>query len=235
MNRNDAQIDDEDGLRRILAETEALLLDFDGPVCSVFARVPARFVAAKLREVLANCGHNTFPQDIQGTDDPFAVFRFAGSIGPEEARLVEATLRAHEVEAVTVAEPTPYAHELINRWDRPLAIVSNNSVAAVNAYLHQHKLREKVDFIAARSTSSPSDLKPSSLLLDQAVMMLRVDNRNSTMVGDTETDIVAGKSAGCKTIGYVNKATKRDLLKNADVRITSMALILTEVNSPIKE
>ncbi|MFI9810695.1 HAD family hydrolase [Saccharothrix variisporea] len=87
-------------------------------------------------------------------------------------------------------------------------MVSKNSVAAVDAYLHQNGLYEKVDFVAARSTSSPSNLKSSRFLLDQAVLELGVDSRNCTIIGDTATDIVARKIAGCKTIGYVNRATQ---------------------------
>ncbi len=39
-------------LGRLLGEVGAVLLDFDGPVCSVFAGYPAPHVAAELAEVL---------------------------------------------------------------------------------------------------------------------------------------------------------------------------------------
>jgi hypothetical protein len=38
---------------QILAETEVLLLDFDGPICSVFAGLPAPVIADRLRRTLS--------------------------------------------------------------------------------------------------------------------------------------------------------------------------------------
>ena len=43
-------------LRRPLTEARALLLDFDGPVCSVFAGLPTPVIAAELRGILAAQG-----------------------------------------------------------------------------------------------------------------------------------------------------------------------------------
>ena len=39
-------------LRSIIGRTRDLLLDFDGPICNLFAGLPAPTVAAQLRELL---------------------------------------------------------------------------------------------------------------------------------------------------------------------------------------
>ena len=43
-------------LDRLFAETDAMLLDFDGPVCGILAGYPARDLAAELVDVLHRHG-----------------------------------------------------------------------------------------------------------------------------------------------------------------------------------
>ena len=127
-------IDDLEVLRRIFANTEALLLDFDGPICQVFAGIPAPVVADQLRDVLVQAGYTELPDDVRTAADPFDVLFYAAKLGQDEAQHVEAAFRAHEVEAVQSARQTPSSTELVRTWKatgRKLAVVSNNSVAAV--------------------------------------------------------------------------------------------------------
>jgi HAD superfamily hydrolase (TIGR01549 family) len=194
-----------------LAATDALLLDFDGPVCSIFADLPARYVADQLREVLIRRSGTELPAEVDRTSDPFDVLSYAATLGAEEARHVEAALRAHEVEAATTAPPTAGAHELIREWHvtgRKLAIVSNNSRTAVNSYLRQHTLTSHVHIVSARTQYDPELLKPNSHLVDRAITQLAVRPHKSTLVGDSTTDITAGRAAKIRTIGYANKAGK---------------------------
>ena len=100
-------VDDPETLRRILANADALLLDFDGPICSVFAGIPASVVADQLRRILAEGNHVDLPPDVQTSDDPFDVLFYAAKLGHDEARYIEAAFTAHEVEAVQSAQATP--------------------------------------------------------------------------------------------------------------------------------
>jgi Putative transposase of IS4/5 family (DUF4096) len=139
--------DDVTILRHILARTTALLLDFDGPVCSVFAGLSAHTVVTQLCTVLADGGYGDPPTEIEKSDDPFEVLTYAANLGDDEARYVNAAFTAHELEAIAIAEPTPTAHDLIRVWSatgRPLPIVSNNSTIAIHAYLDLHDLRTHV-------------------------------------------------------------------------------------------
>lgn len=205
-------IDDAEAVRRILSTTEALLLDFDGPICSVFAGFPAPIVADQLRHILTQGGH-AIPDHVRESTDPFDVLFYAAKLGPDEARFLEATFRAHEVEAVQSAEPTPEAHALIEAWKasgRPLAIVSNNSAAAVETYLNIHNLRQAVDLISARADPDISLLKPSPYLITSAVQALGVEPLSCTFVGDSLTDIEAAEAANVRSIAYANKPGKTE-------------------------
>lgn len=211
----------------VLARARALLLDFDGPVCSVFAGIPASSVADQLRDVLADGGHTDLPEAIATSADPFDVFQYAATLGEDEARYVEAAFAAHEVEAISSAIPASGAHELIEAWHqsgRPIAIVSNNSTPAISAYLDLYDLRTSINFISARTSSNAALLKPNPHLLHQAVAALDVPPIESVFLGDSITDIQAAKAAGTPCIGYANKAGKSASLTNAGADAITDAL-----------
>ncbi|QFU94281.1 HAD family hydrolase [Amycolatopsis sp. YIM 10] len=206
---------DEAKARELLANAKALLLDFDGPICSVFAGLPASTVAEQLRVVLADGGHTELPESVATTDDPFDVFRHAATLGDDEARYVEAAFTALEVEAITTAEPTPGAHDLIHAWrktGRPLAIVSNNSAIAIETYLRFADVKKQVDHICAREFHDPSLLKPSPHLTRVATINLQLPAFSCILVGDSGTDMLSARSAGVTPIGFANKVNKLDML-----------------------
>ncbi|WP_133852780.1 HAD family hydrolase [Labedaea rhizosphaerae] len=213
--------------RALLAEARALLLDFDGPICSVFQGFPAHLVADQLRDLLAQGGYGALPDDVQNSSDPFDILTYAAKLGPDEADHVEVAFRAHEVEAVQLAEPTPGAHELIQAWraiDRPLAIVSNNSAAAVEVYLKKFDLAHLVDWVSARSSSDSTLLKPSPHLLDVALRHLRIPATEAILLGDSATDVEAAQAIGACSIGYANRPAKRSMFiaMHADAIVESM-------------
>jgi phosphoglycolate phosphatase len=202
---NNIPTDDPAVIRGILANSKALLLDFDGPVCGLFADGEDHQVAEHLRDVLAERGHADLPDDVAESADPFEVFRHAATLGADAAADVEAALTARETQAVPNATPTPGAHELMAAWQdsgRPLAIVSNNSVSAINAYLDLHELRPFVTRVAGRSTADPSELKPSPHLVKQAARSIVISPSNCTLVGDSTADMIAAIRAASATIAY---------------------------------
>jgi phosphoglycolate phosphatase len=222
-------IDDPDAIRRILATTEALLLDFDGPVCSVFAGFPAHIVADQLRDTLTERTRNALPEEVRTSLDPFDVLLYAAKLGHDEAHYIEAAFRAHEVEAVQSAEPTAGAHDLITAWTstgRPLAIVSNNSVAAVETYLNLHKLLSYAEAISARSNSNTTLLKPDPYLVTTATKALGINAPFCSLLGDSMTDIAAARAADVRAIAYANKPGKVE-----DFERTEAVAIITSVQS----
>lgn len=217
-----APVDNPAHLHQFSLNAEALLLDFDGPICSVFSGFPADIVADQLRNVLAEGGHTELPPEVENSEDPFDVFRYAATLGNREARYVEAALRAHEVEAVGTARSTPGAHELIISWhakNKPVAIVSNNSKAAVDSYIYRHELSKYITATAARTSPDPSLLKPNPQLVKRAVVEVRSNPEHCLMVGDSQADIIAARAADVIAIGYANKSGKVTLLTEAGAHL----------------
>jgi phosphoglycolate phosphatase len=213
-------------LADIVRKAGALLLDFDGPVCSVFAGMPAFVVANQLKEVISDGGRVHLPGPVARSRDPFDVLRYAVALGEEEGRRVEAAFAAHEVEAISSAVPTDESHALMWEWHssgRPIGIVSNNSNSAVEVYLNLYGLRALVDIVAARSAANIALLKPNPYLIQRAASVLGVAPSDCVFVGDSHTDVEAAREAGVPFIGYINKPEKKASLAASDAVVEDVA------------
>ncbi|MEU7174964.1 HAD family phosphatase [Micromonospora tulbaghiae] len=215
-------------LGRLLGEVGALLLDFDGPVCSIFAGYPAPQVAAELVDVLRRRGVDV-PTDLASEPDPLEVLRRMGAAGDHGVtRAVEDALCEAERRAVETAEPTPYGREVIvaaRQAGVPVAVVSNNSAGAVSAYLTAHRLAVYVSPVVGRAYADPERMKPNPEPILHASRALGEFPSGCVLVGDSLSDIEGARAAGVAVIGYANRAEKADAFRTAgaDVVITSMA------------
>ncbi|GAB3157134.1 HAD family hydrolase [Micromonospora sonneratiae] len=217
-------------LAPIVERTRYLLLDFDGPICSVFSGYPAPTIAGELRKLLVDQGV-TLPEEIRAESDPLAVLRFTATLDrPLIARRVDDALRAAEVTAVRTATATPYAREVIvgaHQTGRKVAIVSNNSAESVTAYLTAHRLARYVHPVIGRAYADPAQMKPHPAPVLAAVAELHAAPETCVLVGDTPSDIDAAHAARVPAIGYANKPGKQTRLAEADAIITSMEELVT--------
>jgi phosphoglycolate phosphatase len=216
-----------EGLDAIIARTRWLLIDFDGPICSIFAGLPAPSVADHLRKVIVSQSVQ-LPEEIERTLDPMEVFAFAGTISPELAARVEAELTEQEVAAVATAEPTPYIHDVLaacRESGRVTAVVSNNSERAVQTYLTRHGLDDRTGPVFARTSHDYTLLKPSPHLIEKAVDSIGADTAATALVGDSITDIKGSRQAGIASVGYANKPGKyeRMIAAGAGTVVTTLA------------
>lgn len=203
----------------------AVLLDFDGPVCSVFSfhRAPPIAEAMQADEAFARtCGMGG-PK----TDDPMEVLRIADAAGASRAELerLDDMLEAWEERAVAAAEPTAGAHALIGDLvdsGRQVAIVTNNSASCVRAYLRRHDLPDLP--IEGRRRGEPALMKPAPFVVLAACRRLGVEPAGAVLVGDSVSDIEAGRAAGTLTVGYANRPGKHERLvvAEADAVIDSL-------------
>ena len=217
-------------LARLLAEVDAILLDFDGPVCSIFAGYPAPKVAAELVDALQRRGVD-MPPGLTTEQDPLEVLRWVGTAGDlAVTRMVEDALCAAERRAVESAAPTPYGREVIvaaRQAGLPVAVVSNNSAGAVSAYLTAHRLASYVSPIVGRAYADPGRMKPNPEPILHAVRALGLPPDRTVLVGDSLSDIEGSRAAGARTIGYANRSPKAEAFRQAgaDVVIDSMGAI----------
>jgi len=203
-------------LYAVIEQAQAVLLDFDGPVCNIFAGYPAAQIAGELLDLAIQLGHD----ELEETDDPLQVLRNIGRID-NGGILVAITraLRLREVEAARSAVLTPGVDELIwaiKRSGRLLAIVSNNSPEAVEAYLRRVGLRQAIHEVIGRDDHlHPTKMKPSPHLLYSALQRLATRSFQAVMVGDSLSDIEAAHRAQVPVIGYANRLGKRQAFIDA--------------------
>ena len=100
-------------LRTIIDRTRHLLLDFDGPICNLFAGLPALSVATQLQELLRSDG-TPLPDHVASEDDPIEVLRFTSSLDLHTAALVDTALRDAELAATATATPRQSATRSTN-------------------------------------------------------------------------------------------------------------------------
>ncbi|RKT82947.1 haloacid dehalogenase superfamily, subfamily IA, variant 3 with third motif having DD or ED/haloacid dehalogenase superfamily, subfamily IA, variant 1 with third motif having Dx(3-4)D or Dx(3-4)E [Saccharopolyspora antimicrobica] len=193
--------------RQIVSSSRAVLLDFDGPVCAVFGGLPDHQVAAELRAFF----ESALPDAVDESRDPFDVLKYAVATGSHPTA-VERRLTELETRAVTMAPETAGVADVLDTLAQqavPVVIVSNNSAAAVEAYLQEHDLASKVAGVSARESADVDKLKPQPYLLLQAASFLGLRPDDCVMIGDSATDIEAARSVGAASVGYANKPGKR--------------------------
>lgn len=220
-----------------LVGTGPLLLDFDGPVCSIFAGYPAPRVAAELIALL-DAEDTAMPSEVRSESDPLAVLRWVGEACRRDlTAMVEEALCAAEVRAAASAAPTPFGREVIlgaHARGIPVAVVSNNSASAIEAYLTAHHLAGYVTPIIGRAYADPKRMKPDLGPILDAVCALEADPGACVLVGDSLSDIEAANAAGVASIGYANRPWKVAAFTAADIVVTSMRAIADSL-SPCPE
>jgi phosphoglycolate phosphatase len=222
-----------DALDRVLLRTRHLLIDFDGPVCSLFAGTPTAPIAARLRTIITREGV-ALPPAIRNTGNWFEIFAFAAITGPALASHVESELAALESAAAHTAAPTPDLADVLSACHdsgRHVAIVSNNSARAVLIYLDIHQLTGQIGAVAARTGHDPAILKPSPHLIKQAASELGTVPSACALIGDSPSDIAAARSAQASSIGYAATSGGPRLLlaAGADAIITTMAELAARI------
>jgi len=217
-------------LADVMNRSRCLLFDFDGPICGIFAGLPAHVIADHLRDLAASRGVD-IPPETATSDDPFDVLRYTATINPDLTQTVADELRAMELRAVDVAAATPHTRQVIetaHQAGRAIAAVSNNSREAVTRYLTTAGLAPMFTRIIGRTAPDPDLLKPNPHLITRAVKELGTDPTECVLIGDSLSDIEGARNAGVLSVGYANKPGKleRFTAAGADAVITSMGELL---------
>jgi phosphoglycolate phosphatase-like HAD superfamily hydrolase len=218
----------DQALAELIGRAKAVLFDFDGPICSVFAGLPAPTVALDLRRHLSSQGIEVI-LDGPRAEDPLEVLRATVEFGADVVRETEDRLTAAEVAAVRTASPTGGGEASVRACTRAglrPAIVSNNSAAAVNAYVAQHEIADLIGAaVVGRYYAKPHMMKPDPASLHAALRLLHIRPADAVFVGDSPADIEAARAAGVAVIGYANKPGKQSMLRGADVIIDDMHIL----------
>jgi len=181
---------------------DAIAFDLDGTLVD-----SAGGIAHALNAALADQGLPSFPLDTvrawigDGPDALIARALATDALAPHDsyelaARLRRgfdaATLRAPMAGSVVFDGILAVIGELAAQ--RPLVVITNKPTPLARAVLHEAGLL--ATFAAVHGADTPSQRKPSPLLLQQAARGLGVAPQRLLMVGDAAVDIAAALAAG---------------------------------------
>jgi HAD superfamily hydrolase (TIGR01549 family) len=205
----------------LISQADAILLDFDGPLCHLFSEYPASRAAAKERELLKAHGID-IPAEILTTSDPLNILRWVGTNQPMLLTEVEEDLIASERMAALTAMPTPHSSDVVKAASQSgwrVAVVSNNSAPAVQLYLTMHNLSNYVPLVVGRMPGRPDLMKPDPYPIMNASQLLNVPVERCFLVGDSVTDIEAARSAGARNVGYAKTLNRVSGLRKAGAEV----------------
>jgi HAD superfamily hydrolase (TIGR01549 family) len=215
-------------LALMLATPTALLLDFDGPLCRIFANYTNTAISSTLRSLLSELDVQ-LPEHVINEWDPLEILRWTATLAkPSLTHATEDALRAAEANAATTATPTPGAREvLVAAHDRRqrVGIVSNNSVPAIAEYLRTQGLSNYISHIVGREPYCPDLMKPNPHSVLLALDELGMGPGECLLIGDSPTDVTAARAVDVPVIGFANASWKEAALEaaGADAVVTSMA------------
>jgi phosphoglycolate phosphatase-like HAD superfamily hydrolase len=192
----------DSSLSAVLNRASAVLFDFDGPLCDVFAGEPSANVARSLEHLAGPAG----------TDDPLEVLRLAAQRPGVDVREVDDQLIAAEVGAIASSianENGLRALTLCLKSGRAVGIVSNNSERAIRAFIADHELDETSVLIVGRPYGRPDLMKPNPWAINRALITLRTPAERSVFIGDSLSDIEAARAARTSCVALANKPGKR--------------------------
>ncbi|MEU6406299.1 HAD family hydrolase [Streptomyces sp. NPDC046985] len=208
-------------MRALVAGARAVLWDFDGPVCRLFAGHSSQRVASGLVRWLEGRGlSGLLTEGERDSPDPHAVLCAVDRRHPDSDLVaeLEARLTQEELRAAGSAWPTPYADPLIRTWDAlgaRLAIATNNAPLVARAYLDGRGLAPCFAPHVYGRTRDLHRLKPDPHCLNRALSATGAAPGEALMIGDTPSDHEAAVRAGVPFLGYAASPRKEELLRES--------------------
>ncbi|MCW7069207.1 MAG: HAD family hydrolase [Methanophagales archaeon] len=174
---------------------EAVLFDLDGVIINSFESWYRAFNAMLKRYRREEISREDFKAKCWGPDLRHNLD--AWNLG-EEAGLY---CIGKQLELVELIELFPDAKEVLSRIRHKfkIGLVTNTPKKNVARILEHFQLADLFDVVI--TGDDVHEGKPNAEMVIEACRRLKVKPENAILVGDTESDFQAGKSAGCTVIG----------------------------------
>lgn len=198
----------------LVRSAELLLVDLDGPLTRLFPGDSWLAVSARLRRLAAERGGPALAQALGEEPDHVQCLRIIGAHAPELLPELSALCTRLELEAARAAPPATHAVAFLEQaLDRGVlvAVVTNNAPGVVPLVLEPARagLSALLLDVYGRSEDRVDDLKPAPDLLLTALADAGTDPRDALFLGDSVTDVEAGRAAGVRVLGVAEEEARR--------------------------
>lgn len=227
--------------RRLLGGARAVLLDFDGPVCDLFAGRSTRPVALEIK-AMAREKWNVLDPAVEACDDSHGVLQLLGdmldrsrrdtALDPAVLRTASDIVTRYEDEAAGSAVPAPGVPLLLDTLlghGKRLAIVTNNAEGPVRKFLELHGMSRKFEAVCGRDPREPRRMKPDPSAVRLALERLgHIGPDAAVLIGDQPSDLGAAVAAGVRFLGYSPDPERNRRLRHAGAHavVTSHAELI---------
>ncbi|MGN9763186.1 HAD family hydrolase [Streptomyces sp. SD31] len=234
--------DDQGTLLRLLENADAVLLDFDGPVCDLFGDVSTAPVADEIKDAVRSVSGPDLSPDVEDCDDSHHILRHIRNMydGPlpvppwlqKALELAEDIVAEQEFTAIDSARSAPHVIRLVSTLRvarKRLAIVSNNAPGPIRRYLKRMKVRREFTAVIGRDPQEPLNMKPHPDSLDRAAKSLGLRPAACVLIGDQITDLTAAQAAKTRFIGYTRSQERAAEMRRlgADAVVSSHAPLIS--------
>ncbi|WP_298885802.1 HAD hydrolase-like protein [uncultured Serinicoccus sp.] len=202
--------------RRLVEDARTLLVDFDGPLARLFPGSSWAELGDRVRAETHRLGGPELAQRLEGEADHVQCLRLVGEHAPRLLAPLEELVTELELDAASRVSPRPGALALIDRTlerGGSLAVVTNNTPDVVARVLDRARPGTGGRLhVVGRSAGRVSDLKPEPDLLLRALRLLDARSEGAVFLGDSVTDVQAGRSAGVPVVGVAEDEGRRQEL-----------------------
>ncbi|MFF7142794.1 HAD family hydrolase [Streptomyces nodosus] len=228
-------------LRALIMDARFVLFDFDGPICRLFAGYSAAGIARELVQRLERQGLLRLLTEEERRDpDPQAVLHAVDRRrrGSEVVADLEERLTQGELKAVTGAQATEHADDLIRTWSAAgarLAVTTNNSARAAHEYLVNRGLAGCFTPHIYGRTRELRRQKPDPYHLNRALRAMgTAPGVAALMIGDSPSDLQAAVRAGVRFLGYARDERVEERLRaaGAETVVRSLEPVLRMLPAP---
>lgn len=193
-----------------------VLVDLDGPLTRLFPGDGWLAVSAQVRELATERGGPALAAALGEEPDHVQCLRIIGDQAPDLLLDLAGLCTRLELEAAESARPAAGAVDFLERVlaVAQVAVVTNNDPRVAAAVLDRARpgLSGRLMGVYGRSADRVDDLKPRPDLLLRALDDAGVDAGDAVFLGDSVSDVEAGRAAGARVVGVAEDADRREAL-----------------------
>jgi phosphoglycolate phosphatase len=238
-------IEEQVAVLGLLGSAQAVLFDFDGPVCDLFGGASTAHVANDVKRKVRKVWPALDPK-VEACTDSHGILRHLrdmydrrppGKLDASPLAVAEGIVADFESGSVPNAQTAPHfvalVHLLLELRMR-LAIVSNNAEGPIREYLQLIGLQDNFE-VFGRDPRNAGRMKPDPFCVEKARARLSLKASECLLIGDQITDLKAARAVGTLFLGYTRDGVRKRQMKHygANAVVSSHLPVVTAARTLI--